>query len=219
MRYTLRLLTLDQLSRAAGLVCALELEREHNAGALRDVAIRDRSVGRQGGDAERDGPQGRRALRHGAHRRSASSRPTRSASRRRSRSRSARGARRAFAPTRSRSCPTTTSRASCGSSARTSSATSSRDRPLPIVAVDEPLYRRLPAFLIATVDKFATLPWVGQSGALLGGAERARRDGLLRRRRAQARDAARSAAAAARPRDPGRAAPDLGPARHDGRPV
>lgn len=29
MRYTLRLLTLDQLQRAAGLVCALELEREH----------------------------------------------------------------------------------------------------------------------------------------------------------------------------------------------
>src|SRR6185503_15061631 len=32
MRYTLRLLTLDQLSRAAGLVCALELEREPNRG-------------------------------------------------------------------------------------------------------------------------------------------------------------------------------------------
>ena len=30
MRYTLRLLTLDQLARAAGLVCALELEREAN---------------------------------------------------------------------------------------------------------------------------------------------------------------------------------------------
>jgi hypothetical protein len=40
------------------------------------------------------------------------------------------------------------------------------------LAVDEPLYRRLPAFLIATVDKFASLPWVGQAGALLGGAER-----------------------------------------------
>jgi hypothetical protein len=46
-------------------------------------------------------------------------------------------------------------------------------RGLPIVAVDEPLYRRLPAFLIATVDKFASLPWVGQAGALLGGADRA----------------------------------------------
>ena len=30
MRYTLRLLTLDQLQRAAGLVCALELERERD---------------------------------------------------------------------------------------------------------------------------------------------------------------------------------------------
>src|SRR5215510_1891065 len=47
-----------------------------------------------------------------------------------------------------------------------------RDRPLPIVAIDEPIYRRLPAFLIATVDKFASLPWVGPAGVLLGGAER-----------------------------------------------
>ena len=46
------------------------------------------------------------------------------------------------------------------------------DRSLPIVAVDDQLYRRLPAFLIATVDKFATLPWVGRCGALLGGADR-----------------------------------------------
>ncbi len=30
MRYTLRLLTLDQLARASGLVCALELERENS---------------------------------------------------------------------------------------------------------------------------------------------------------------------------------------------
>ena len=48
----------------------------------------------------------------------------------------------------------------------------SGDRPLPVVGVDEPIYRRLPAFLIATVDKFASLPWVGQAGALLGGADR-----------------------------------------------
>ena len=48
----------------------------------------------------------------------------------------------------------------------------SGDRTLPIVAVDEPLYRRLPSFLVATVDKFASLPWIGPSGALLGGADR-----------------------------------------------
>ena len=34
------------------------------------------------------------------------------------------------------------------------------------------VYRLLPAFLIATVDKFAALPWTGESGALLGGADR-----------------------------------------------
>ena len=48
----------------------------------------------------------------------------------------------------------------------------SGDRPLPVLAVDEPIYRRLPAFLIATVDKFASLPWVAETGKLLGGAER-----------------------------------------------
>ncbi|MFW5835304.1 MAG: hypothetical protein ACOCYE_14535 [Pseudomonadota bacterium] len=33
-----------------------------------------------------------------------------------------------------------------------------RDRPLPLLTVDEVIYRRLPAFVIATVDKFAGLP-------------------------------------------------------------
>ena len=36
------------------------------------------------------------------------------------------------------------------------------------MTVDEPIYRRLPAFLIATVDKFASLPWVGETGAFFG---------------------------------------------------
>src|SRR5262249_51570713 len=40
--------------------------------------------------------------------------------------------------------------------------------PLPIHAVDEPIYRRLPCFVIATVDKFASLPWTGPTGALFG---------------------------------------------------
>ncbi|MBV9302358.1 MAG: hypothetical protein JOY53_09605, partial [Acidobacteriaceae bacterium] len=36
MRYTLRLLTLDQLSRASTLICALELERQKDAVMLGD---------------------------------------------------------------------------------------------------------------------------------------------------------------------------------------
>ena len=43
-----------------------------------------------------------------------------------------------------------------------------RDRPLPIVAVDEPIYRRLPCFLIATVDKFAGTPWTGAVAGFFG---------------------------------------------------
>lgn len=38
--------------------------------------------------------------------------------------------------------------------------------------MDEPIYRRLPCFLVATVDKFASLPWTGETGALFGRIER-----------------------------------------------
>ena len=39
---------------------------------------------------------------------------------------------------------------------------------LPIVVVDEEIYRRLPALLIATVDKFAQMPWKGATQMLFG---------------------------------------------------
>ncbi len=39
---------------------------------------------------------------------------------------------------------------------------------IPVLAVDEEIYRELPCFLIATVDKFAGLPWTGKTGLLLG---------------------------------------------------
>ncbi len=42
------------------------------------------------------------------------------------------------------------------------------DEGLPIVVVDEEIYRRLPTLLIATVDKFAQMPWKGATQALFG---------------------------------------------------
>ncbi|HEY8206132.1 MAG TPA: DISARM system helicase DrmA [Myxococcaceae bacterium] len=39
---------------------------------------------------------------------------------------------------------------------------------LPVLFVDEQIYREVPAFVVATVDKFAMLPWRGEAGMLFG---------------------------------------------------
>jgi hypothetical protein len=44
----------------------------------------------------------------------------------------------------------------------------SPDEGLPIVVVDEELYRLLPSLVIATVDKFAQMPWKGETQMLFG---------------------------------------------------
>ena len=172
MRYTLRLLTLDQLARASGLVCALELEREAAAGAR--YGEWPFEIGLWVGKAATPNLMGRKGD---------------------GRSDSARARTRQFkadpggkpSPIPLENCPW------CGTRFEPASFTLlpnderpaelrivcanfecdfSGDRPLPVLAVDEPIYRRLPAFLIATVDKFASLPWVAETGKLLGGAER-----------------------------------------------
>ena len=109
----------------------------------------------------------------------------------------------------------------CGSPASTATATSRGDRPLPILAVDEPIYRRLPCFLIATVDKFAAHAVDrGRWARFFGRCERARRRTVSTARATAGQAAALAgAAAAARSDHPGRAAPDLRSAGHDGRPL
>lgn len=171
MRYTLRLLTLDQLTRAAGLVCALELERERNAarygawpfeiGLWVGKAATPNILGGRG-----DGRQDSARAKVRQFKADPKGKP---------------------APIPLENCPWCGTRFGPSSFALLPNDEKprelkivcanfecdfTRDRALPIVAVDEPIYRRLPAFLIATVDKFASLPWVGQAGALLGGAER-----------------------------------------------
>jgi len=171
MRYTLRLLTLDQLARAAGLVCALELERVEDIARYGTWPF---EIGLWVGKAATPNILGTKGDK---------------------RSDSARIKVRQFkndpdhkpSPIPLESCPWCGTRFGPDSFALLPNDDApselrivctnfecefTRDRALPIVAVDEPLYRRLPAFLIATVDKFASLPWVGQSGALLGGADR-----------------------------------------------
>ena len=171
MRYTLRLLTLDQLGRAAALVCALEIERRNDVerygmwpfeiGLWVGKAGTPNWLGKKGdrnSDSARakvnrykDNPQARpipiplENCPWCAHR---------------------------FTPDSFTLLPNADAPADLRISCANWECEFSGDSPLPIVAVDEPLYRRLPAFLIATVDKFASLPWVGQSGALLGGADR-----------------------------------------------
>jgi hypothetical protein len=171
MRYTLRLLTLDQLARAAGVVCALELERGKDTERYGEWPF---EIGLWVGKAATPNILGHKGD---------------------GRSDSARSKVRQFkadprgkpSPIPLENCPWCGTRFTPESFALLPNddyplelrivcsnfeCDFTRDRSLPIVAVDEPIYRRLPAFLIATVDKFAALPWVGQAGALLGGANR-----------------------------------------------
>ena len=171
MRYTLRLLTLDQLARAASLMCALELERAKDEsrygawpleiGLWVGKAATPNTMGKKG-DGRPDTAR--------AKVRQFKSDPTSKPS-----------------PIPLEECPWCGTRFQAASFALLPNDDNpidlrivcvnpdcefTRDRSLPIVAVDEPIYRRLPAFVIATVDKFASLPWVGTSGVLLGAADR-----------------------------------------------
>jgi hypothetical protein len=171
MRYTLRLLTLDQLSRAAGLVCALELEREKNPdrygtwpfeiGLWVGKAGTPNVMGRKG-DKRNDSARAKTRQ----YKNEPKSKPI---------------------PVPIEGCPWCQTPFSPDSFTLLPNDDQPEelrivctnfdcdfigDRPLPIVAVDDSIYRRLPAFLIATVDKFATLPWIAESGVLLGGAAR-----------------------------------------------
>jgi hypothetical protein len=125
MRYTLRLLTLDQLGRAAGVMCALELARDSK-----------KNVDAKGRKFLGDWPieiglwVGSGAL----------------------------------------NLEIRCDNGDCDFS---------EERPLPIVLVEEPIYRRLPAFIVATVDKFASLPWVGDSGAFFDHVDRYDSHGFL----------------------------------------
>lgn len=181
MRYTLRLLTLDQLGRASALICALELERHADTSSPKMLGDWPIEIGLWVGRAatpNRMGHAGDNDSRHVTARwkvldyQRKSNKPL---------------------PVPIRTCPW------CGTpferdSFRLVDAGGKSDerqpvnlelrcvsrecefhlarKPLPILTVDEPIYNRLPAFLIATVDKFAGMPWTGDIANFFGGANR-----------------------------------------------
>ncbi len=179
MRYTLRLLTLDQLGRAATLVCALELIRQDRPGALGswpfEIGLwvgKAATPNRMGRVGEKDQTTARaKTIRHKNNSRRAAPIPLEVCP----------WCGTKFTPNSFQLTRTTTDggwttnandpqelRVLCMNAA----CRFKGKNPLPVVAVDEPLYRRLPCFVIATVDKFASLPWTGETGMLMGGADR-----------------------------------------------
>ena len=181
MRYTLRLLTLDQLSRAAGIICALELMRreigwrQDNKSMLGDwpieiglwvgsAATPNRLGGRGATGPETAVGRVRRFMRDGKD-----------------------------APAPIKTCPW------CGEpftrdsfrcvpnniapqnmeiGCANSRCAFGAGVALPVLTVDDAIYRRLPAFLIATVDKFAGLPWIDRVGAFFAHVDREDENGF-----------------------------------------
>lgn len=176
MRYTLRLLTLDQLGRAAALICALELERQQDVTKLGEWPF---EIGLWVGMAATPNRMGQKG---DMYRESA-----------RAKTIAFKNDDRKASPIPLEECPW------CGEKFKSNSfqllpnpdtptdlrvtcanrhCEFSRGNHLPILSVDEPIYRRLPCFLIATVDKFAAMPWTGEVGVFFGRVSRADSEGF-----------------------------------------
>lgn len=172
MRYTLRLLTIQQFQRAAALVCACETIRREDPAKWGQTPFRiglwvgqrttpnttDQSaeaVKQEHGHGKSRGLSGAAAPRP--------SLPT------------ARGAAAASTPGRDikveayqRGRGRTVTYCSDIKGECPFSPRKSPDEGLPVLVVDEEVYRLLPCLLIATVDKFAQMPWNGKVGMLFG---------------------------------------------------
>lgn len=176
MRYTLRLLTLQQFQRATALICAMEVLRRAEPEIWGDVPF---TIGLWVGqrvtpnttdeshaaiEKERDGKYGAGST-----------------------------------PAQLTSCPWCGSEIAPGREIRVDrdlgrtfvycgdkygrcefSQRKSKNLGLPVLVVDDEIYRHPPSMLIATVDKFAMMAWRGQVRALFGKADReCLRHGLL----------------------------------------
>ena len=168
MRYTLRLLTLQQFQRAAALICACEVIRRADPGTWGAEPFRiGLWVGMRTTPNTIDDAHESILRSHGA------------------------GAGRGIgSPLQLTNCPWCGSEIKSGQDVKVEtynqgrarvftfcgdqlgrcdfSRVQSPDEGIPVLTVDEEIYRRLPALLIATVDKFAQMPWNGRTQMLFG---------------------------------------------------
>jgi hypothetical protein len=155
MRYTLRLLTLDQLGRAAALICALELEREKDVEKLGRWPF---EIGLWVGQAATPNERGRKG----------DNNPN-----------SARAKTIAFlnddrkpSPIPLETCPW------CDTKFKRESFRLVPNRDYPTDLLIKCLNRDCEFSGGRTVDKFAAMPWVGEVGALFGRVDRHDKDGF-----------------------------------------
>jgi hypothetical protein len=172
MRYTLRLLTIQQFQRATALICACE-------------TIRRQEPNRWGTDPFRIGLW----VGGGVTPNTTEQADTWLKDRRKDRGRGFRG--RTGSPHQLTSCPWCGTRLDAGRDITVDpvlrrtfitcpdifhcpfgegafGATAPDERGLPVLVVDEEIYRLPPSLVIATVDKFAQLPWRGETQTLFG---------------------------------------------------
>lgn len=164
MRYTLRLLTLQQFQRATALICACESIRRQDEGKW---GIEPFRIGLWvGGDSSPNWTSNSEEFVK--------------------KSRGQGGIPRQGSPLQLTNCPWCGTAIELGKHVEVESYEQGRGRTftrcgddlgqcefstgegLPVIVVDEEIYRRLPTLLIATVDKFAQMPWLGQVQMLFG---------------------------------------------------
>jgi Helicase conserved C-terminal domain len=164
MRYTLRLLTLQQFQRATALICACEAIRREDETKWGKEPFRiglwvgERSTPNYTAQSEEFVKQARGQYQQ----------------------------HRGGSPHQLTNCPWCGTRLEAGKDIQVESFEKGRGRTLircgdplgcclfskgeglPVIVVDEEIYRRLPTLLIATVDKFAQMPWKGEVQMLFG---------------------------------------------------